>query len=73
MTATPKGAAGVVLIRNQRDPEVFWVRRGAKVSFMAGFHAFPGGRVDAQDADLDPGDADTPAGFRAAAIRGYKL
>ncbi len=51
--ATPKDAAAVILLRhgtNPADPEVFWVRRSEKLAFLGGFHAFPGGQLDASDA-----------------------
>ncbi|MDQ6651705.1 MAG: MBL fold metallo-hydrolase [Acidobacteriota bacterium] len=49
----PKDAAAVILLRhntNHRDPEVFLVRRSEKLAFLGGFHAFPGGQFDAEDA-----------------------
>jgi glyoxylase-like metal-dependent hydrolase (beta-lactamase superfamily II)/8-oxo-dGTP pyrophosphatase MutT (NUDIX family) len=49
-----------VLIRGHgRDLEVFWVRRSDAVQFQPGFMAFPGGKVDAADAEFPvPGVAD---------------
>jgi len=38
----------VVLVRE--GGEVLWVRRGEQLRFAGGFYAFPGGRVDIQDA-----------------------
>ncbi len=32
--------------------EVFWLEREARLTFAGGFYAFPGGRVDAADADV---------------------
>jgi ribonuclease/clavin/mitogillin len=52
--ATPKDAAAVILLRQGTDksnPEVFWVRRSEKLAFLGGFHAFPGGQLDATDAE----------------------
>ncbi|HYN86824.1 MAG TPA: MBL fold metallo-hydrolase [Pyrinomonadaceae bacterium] len=52
--AVPRDAAAVVLLRegtDARDPELFWARRGARMAFLPGFHAFPGGQRDASDAD----------------------
>jgi len=49
----PKDAAAVILLRHHTDhenPEVFWVRRSEKLAFLGGFYAFPGGQVDASDA-----------------------
>jgi glyoxylase-like metal-dependent hydrolase (beta-lactamase superfamily II)/8-oxo-dGTP pyrophosphatase MutT (NUDIX family) len=51
--AEPKDAAVVVLVRmGPRGLETFWLRRDRTVSFAAGFYAFPGGRVDASDAEI---------------------
>jgi glyoxylase-like metal-dependent hydrolase (beta-lactamase superfamily II)/8-oxo-dGTP pyrophosphatase MutT (NUDIX family) len=53
--AVPKDAAAVVLLRgggdDPRDPQVFWARRSERMSFLGGFHAFPGGQRDAADAE----------------------
>ncbi len=62
----PRPAAGVILVRDaEGGPEVLLVRRRADVGFAAGAYVFPGGTLDAADADaawedwLDepPGDA----------------
>ena len=52
--AVPKDAAAVVLVRERGDgeAEVFWARRGERLSFQGGFYAFPGGQRDAEDAQL---------------------
>src|SRR5258705_1062826 len=50
----PKDAAAVILLRQNTDPnnpEVFWVRRSEKLSFLGGFYAFPGGQLDATDTE----------------------
>jgi glyoxylase-like metal-dependent hydrolase (beta-lactamase superfamily II)/8-oxo-dGTP pyrophosphatase MutT (NUDIX family) len=49
---TPKDAAAVILLCEAQDGEsqVYWVRRSQKLSFLGGFHAFPGGQRDASDA-----------------------
>lgn len=59
----PKDAAAVILLRRDtdpQDPEVFWVRRSEKLAFLGGYHAFPGGQIDATDAEVEvrnsPGD-----------------
>ena len=52
--ATPKDAAAVILLRHGTQatrPELFWVRRGEKLAFLGGFHAFPGGQREAADAE----------------------
>ena len=46
--STVKPAASVLLHR--QDGRVFWVRRGEQLRFAGGFYAFPGGRVDLDDA-----------------------
>src|SRR6267143_3787147 len=51
----PKDAAAVILLRHNtdpRNPEVFLVRRSEKLAFLGGYHAFPGGQLDAADADV---------------------
>ena len=74
-------ASTVVVLRDTADrPEVFLVRRNATIAFMAGAHVFPGGRVDAADADCDSAWCDLPGpggsrldapplAFRVAALR----
>lgn len=48
-----RDAAAVVLVRGHgRDLEVFWARRSDAVGFMPGFHAFIGGTVMAEDAEV---------------------
>ena len=51
---TPKDAAAVILLRPNTDPdnpEVFLVRRSTKLAFLGGFHAFPGGQRETNDAE----------------------
>ena len=50
--AVPKDAAAVVLVREAAGDAVdlFWARRGERLSFQGGFYAFPGGQRDAEDA-----------------------
>jgi glyoxylase-like metal-dependent hydrolase (beta-lactamase superfamily II)/8-oxo-dGTP pyrophosphatase MutT (NUDIX family) len=53
-STTPKDAAAVILLRHQTnptDPEVFLVKRGEKLAFLGGYHAFPGGQFDATDGE----------------------
>lgn len=48
----PRPAAGVVLARQRPGgPEVLLVRRRSDMGFAAGAYVFPGGTVDAEDAD----------------------
>ena len=60
---TPKDAAAVILLRQDTDPdnpEVFWVQRSEKLAFLGSFHAFPGGQIDATDAEADVRNAPNP-------------
>lgn len=43
-------AASVLLSPGPRSAEVFTVRRATALRFFGGFHAFPGGRLDPEDA-----------------------
>lgn len=47
--ATPRHAAAVILVRNPNDPEIFWVQRQPYLTFLGGFHSFPGGRLERHD------------------------
>lgn len=70
-TARTRPAAAVILWREGPEGrEVFWVRRGDGLRFAGGFHAFPGGRVDDDDARVPvPGLAGEEAAHVAAACR----
>ncbi len=62
-TTAPKDAAAVILIRQDTDPnnpEVFWVKRSDKLAFLGGFHAFPGGQIDSDDATVEVRNAPNP-------------
>lgn len=62
-TSAPKDAAAVILLRQNTDPnnpEVFWVKRGDKLAFLGGFHAFPGGQIDAEDAAVEVRNSPNP-------------
>ena len=51
----PKDAAAVILLRHDTDPnnpEVFWVKRSTKLAFLGGYHAFPGGKRETLDDDV---------------------
>ncbi len=59
----PKDAAAIILLRAETDPanpEVFWVKRSDKLAFLGGFHAFPGGQIDAEDAEVEVRNAPNP-------------
>ena len=63
MSATPKDAAAIILLRQNTDPanpEVFWVKRSDKLAFLGGFHAFPGGQIDPDDSEVTVRNAPNP-------------
>ncbi len=47
--AVPRDAAAVILIR---DDKVLWAQRNPQIKFLGGWHAFPGGKTDAGDAEI---------------------
>ncbi len=49
--ATPRDASAVILL-NDAGVEVLWARRNPNLSFLGGWHAFPGGKLEASDADV---------------------
>src|ERR1700682_1183032 len=69
----PKDAAAVILLGHQtnpNNPEVLLVKRSEKLSFLGGYHAFPGGQLDATDveAPVENGpDQETRAAISCAA------
>lgn len=73
MAVTPKDAAAVILLKNPADPQMFWVKRSTKLAFMGGFHAFPGGQLDKEDADVPIAHAGESEGslMRACATREF--
>lgn len=50
-SATPRDASAVILL-NQDESKVVWAQRNPKISFLGGFHAFPGGKIDEIDAQI---------------------
>lgn len=69
--AVPKDAAAVILLRQNTDPqnpEIYWVKRSDKLAFLGGYHAFPGGQIDAGDAEV--GVRNAPEAVTAAMISG---
>ncbi|MDZ4803771.1 MAG: MBL fold metallo-hydrolase [Candidatus Eisenbacteria bacterium] len=64
--ATPRHAAAVILVRHPRDPEIYWVQRQPHLTFLGGFHSFPGGRLDKGD---DPAVYGLGAAFDDAPLR----
>lgn len=69
--AKPRDAAAAILYRHTPGGlEVFWLRREEKLRFAGGFYAFPGGRLDAADAELQVAGAEgMAAALRGAAAR----
>lgn len=49
--ATPKDASAVILL-NETGDQVLWARRNPQLAFLGGWHAFPGGKLEASDADV---------------------
>jgi endoribonuclease LACTB2 len=50
--AMPKDASAIILL-NQDLSKVLWAQRNPKIPFLGGFHAFPGGKTDAIDAQIE--------------------
>ncbi len=62
--------ASLVMLRRPAAPEVYWVRRADHDTFLSGFHAFPGGAVDAHDHSVPVSGAHgLEAAARVAAVR----
>jgi 8-oxo-dGTP pyrophosphatase MutT (NUDIX family) len=67
-------AASVLLARGPGSAEVFAVHRSPALRFFGGFHAFPGGKVHADDPATaarflaDPGEAASPLDVRRATV-----
>lgn len=64
-------AASILLVsEGEKGRRIFWVRRGRKVSFGPGMYAFPGGKVEEADAEIEVRNArEEVAPFMVAAIR----
>ena len=61
VAAVPKHAATVLLLRDRPGGmETYLLRRAASMAFAAGFHAFPGGKLDPRDTELTVGWAGPP-------------
>jgi len=48
--AIPKDAAAVILIK---DGKVLWAQRNPNIKFLGGWHAFPGGKLEASDCNIE--------------------
>ena len=54
VTSSPRPAATVVMLRDTVDGmEVFLLKRHGLSDVLGGAYVFPGGKVDASDAQLD--------------------
>lgn len=64
-------AASILLVREAEGRrQIFWMRRGTKLRFGPGMYAFPGGKVDAADAEVPvEGVSEGERPFVVAAIR----
>lgn len=73
MTAIPKNAAAIILLKDKSDPKIFWVKRSETLKFMPGFHAFPGGQVDESDLQVPAINCEDEEGalMRVAAAREF--
>jgi glyoxylase-like metal-dependent hydrolase (beta-lactamase superfamily II)/8-oxo-dGTP pyrophosphatase MutT (NUDIX family) len=70
MAITPKDAGSVIILKDREDPKMLWVKRSPKLMFMGGFHAFPGGQLDKEDAGIPVSDCEgDEAAMRACAVR----
>ena len=49
--ATPKDASAVILLNHDRA-KVLWAQRNPTLAFLGGWHAFPGGKLEAGDAEI---------------------
>lgn len=49
-SATPKDASAVILIK---DGKVLWAQRNPNLKFLGGWHAFPGGKTENSDAEIE--------------------
>ncbi|MCY7344869.1 MAG: MBL fold metallo-hydrolase, partial [Pyrinomonadaceae bacterium] len=45
---TPKDASAIILL-NEAGDKVLWARRNPNLAFLGGWHAFPGGKLEASD------------------------
>lgn len=50
--AVPKDASAVVLL-NQDLSKVLWAQRNPQLSFLGGYHAFPGGKTEPADSKIE--------------------
>ena len=51
-SATPKDASAVILL-DQTLEKVLWIQRNPALKFLGGWHAFPGGKTEMSDAEIE--------------------
>lgn len=51
-TKIPKDASAVILLNDAGD-KVLWARRNPHLTFLGGWHAFPGGKLENSDAEVN--------------------
>ena len=44
-------AAALILLDHEQS-SVLWAKRHEDIKFLGGFHAFPGGKIESEDADI---------------------
>ena len=49
-SATPKDASAIILIK---DGKVLWAQRNPNLKFLGGWHAFPGGKTEKSDTEIE--------------------
>ena len=46
----PRDASAIILVK---DDQVLWAQRNPKIKFLGGWHAFPGGKTEESDAEIE--------------------
>ena len=70
-SAIPRDAAAVILLNHAGD-KVLWAQRNPQLAFLGGYHAFPGGKLEASDQLVkikNCTDAEELARFIVCAVR----
>jgi len=70
-STVPRDAAAIILLNHEGD-RVLWAQRNPQLAFLGGYHAFPGGKLEASDALVkinNCADAAELARFIACAVR----
>ena len=66
----PRDASAIILL-NDDETKVLWAQRNPKIAFLGGWHAFPGGKTDETDAQIEVVNCDDAdlAKFIVGAVR----